>query len=223
MKMRTANPNNKRIMLCNTIIPSPSDSLCLTYAHVIADCLKKAVNGPAGIRSRAGSSPLQRVLATRQFLTYAIGLLGGESMRALILVAACSVLTFAGVASAKQREADSPNTLTQGMVQMTLRVGVTTQTEVLETFGAPNLSTLDATGQEVWVYDRQATVTSSGSSGFSIGMLLGGAGSGVGGGGGLGFGSSKSKTTQTQRSMTLIIKFGADKRVSDFKSRSSSF
>jgi outer membrane protein assembly factor BamE (lipoprotein component of BamABCDE complex) len=119
--------------------------------------------------------------------------------------------------------AEDGNTLTQGMVQLTLKVGVTTQTEVLETFGAPNITTLDAQGQEVWVYDRQATVTSSGSSGFSIGMLLGAGGGGVGGGGGLGFGSSKSKSSQTQRSMTLIIKFGADKHVTDFKSRSSSF
>ena len=137
-----------------------------------------------------------------------------------VVLAGC--LSVMSPAAAKE-SADSSNTLTQGMVQMTLRVGTTTQTEVLEAFGAPNLTTLDATGQEVWVYDRQATVTSSGSSGFSIGMLLGAAGSGVGGGGGLGFGSSKSKSTQTQRSMTLIIKFGSDKRVTDFKSRSSSF
>ena len=109
------------------------------------------------------------------------------------------------------------------MAQMTLHVGTTTQVEVLETFGAPNITTLDAQGQEVWVYDRQATVSSSGSSGFSIGMLLGAAGGSTAGGAGFGFGSSKNKATQTQRSMTLIIKFGPDKKVSDFKSRSSSF
>ncbi len=126
-----------------------------------------------------------------------------------------------GATQAQSEKTD--NTLTQGMVQMTLKIGATTQSEVLETFGAPNLTTIDGTGQEVWVYDRQATVTSSGSSGFSIGMLLGAGGGNVGGGGGLGFGSSKSKSTQTQRSMTLIIKFGPDKHVTDFRSRSSSF
>jgi hypothetical protein len=121
------------------------------------------------------------------------------------------------------KEKDSPNTLTHGMAQMVLRVGTTTQMEVLETFGGPNITTLDATGQEVWVYDRQATVTSSGSSGFSIGMLVGAAGGDVAGGAGLGFGKSKSKTSQTQRTMILVIKFGPDKRVTDFKSRSSSY
>lgn len=120
-------------------------------------------------------------------------------------------------------KADAPNTLTHGMAQMTLHVGTTTQLEVLETFGGPNVSTLDAQGNEVWIYDRQATVSTSGNSGFSIGMLLGGSGGAVGGLGGLGFNSSKSKSTSTQRTMTLIIKFGPDKRVTDFKSRSSSF
>lgn len=139
---------------------------------------------------------------------------------ALIMIAA-ALAAHAPVAHAK--DGDDQNTLTHGMVQMNLRVGTTSQAEVLETFGAPNITTLDAAGQEVWVYDRQATVSSSGSSGFSIGMLLGAGGGGVGGGGGLGFGSSKSKSSQTQRTMTLIIKFGADKRVTDFKSRSSSF
>ncbi|MDB5714173.1 MAG: hypothetical protein JWO15_1570 [Sphingomonadales bacterium] len=132
-------------------------------------------------------------------------------------------LFFVNPAIASKANADTANMLTHGMAQMTLHVGTTTETEVIETFGAPNITTLDADGQEVWVYDRQATVSSSGSSGFSIGMLLGAAGGSVGGGGGLGFGSSKSKSTQTQRTMTLIIKFGSDKRVIDFKSRSSSF
>jgi uncharacterized membrane protein YgcG len=134
-----------------------------------------------------------------------------------------AAMLIVAVPALAKEDKDTPNTLTHGMAQMTLHVGTTTQTEVIETFGAPNITTLDAQGQEVWVYDRQATVTSSGSSGFSIGMLVGGGGGGAGGGGGLGFGSSKSHSSQTQRTMTLIIKFGPDKRVTDFKSRSSSF
>jgi hypothetical protein len=109
------------------------------------------------------------------------------------------------------------------MVQMTLRVGQTTQYDVLQTFGGPNVSTLDGQGNEVWVYDRFATVSYEKNSGFSIGMLVGAGGGSVAGGGGFGFGSSKSKSESSQRSMTLIIKFGPDKRVVDFQSRSSSF
>lgn len=106
---------------------------------------------------------------------------------------------------------------------MTLMVGTTTQAEILEKFGAPNITTIDGSGSEMWVYDRHATVSSNSTSGFSIGMLaLGGDGGGAGGGG-LGFGKSKSKAAQSSRTMTLIIKFDAQKRVSDFRSRSSSF
>jgi len=109
------------------------------------------------------------------------------------------------------------------MVQMSLKVGVTTQGDIVEKFGAPNITTIDGSGQEMWVYDRHATVSYDKSSGFSIGMLIGGGGGGVGGGGGLGFGSNKSQSSQSSRTMTLIIKFDANHVVSDFKSRSSSF
>lgn len=118
---------------------------------------------------------------------------------------------------------DDVNTLTHGMVQMTIKVGETQQLAILETFGGPNITTIDGQGQEVWVYDRHATVTADKASGFSIGMLLGAGSSGVGGGAGLGFSNKKSKSSQSTRTMTLIIKFNDEKVVSDFKSRSSSF
>ena len=118
---------------------------------------------------------------------------------------------------------DSPNTLTHGMVQMTLRVGQTSRAEVLETFGGPNVTTLDGDGREVWVYDRFATVSATKDSGFRIGILGGVGGGNAAGGAGLGFGKSKSKSSTSTRSMTLILKFGPDGRLADFKSRSSSF
>ena len=125
--------------------------------------------------------------------------------------------------AANKKAEDDQNTLTHGMVQMTLRVGETSQGQILETFGAPNITSIDGSGQEMWVYDRHATVTSDSSSGFSIGMLVGAGGSGAAGGAGLGFGKSKSKSSQSSRTMTLIIKFNDSKIVSDFRSRSSSF
>lgn len=134
-----------------------------------------------------------------------------------LLVAA--LVATAPLASAK----DKADPLTYGMVQLTLKVGVTSQADILERFGAPNVATIDGSGREMWVYDRHATVSYDKSSGFSIGMLLGGGGGDVGGGGGLGFGSRKSQSEQTQRTMTLIIKFDANKIVSDFQSRTSSF
>ena len=124
-----------------------------------------------------------------------------------------AIATFVAPAYAKEKQSsDSANTLTHGMVQMTLNVGQTTQADILDNFGGPNVTSIDGSGQEMWVYDRHATVTSDSSSGGD-----------VGGGAGLGFGKKKSKSSQSSRSMTLIIKFDKNKVVSDFKSRSSSF
>ena len=138
-------------------------------------------------------------------------------------VAVLAVISASPVAARKKQEEPSdPNMLTQGMVQMTLRVGTTTQAEIIETFGAPNITTIDGNGSQMWVFDRHATVTTDSSGGFSIGLLAGG-GSDVGVGGGLGFGKRKSKSTTSTRTMTLVIKFDSRGVVSDFKSRSSSF
>lgn len=155
------------------------------------------------------------------------GTAGGPMKVSMKVVGGCLLATclFSSSLARAPKDAapDAANTLTHGMAQMTLKVGTTSQLDVAEAFGAPNITTLDAQGQEVWIYDRHATVTATKESGFSIGMLVGAGGGGVGGGAGLGFGSSKSKASQSTRTMTLIIKFGANKLVSDFKSRSSSF
>lgn len=101
--------------------------------------------------------------------------------------------------------------LTHGNVQMNIKKGETTQTQVLEAFGAPNITSIDATGQEVWTYQRAATVaqTSSSSNYWTV-ILAGGSNTAAG-------------FEQTQRTMTLIIKFDERKVVSDFRSRSSEF
>ena len=139
------------------------------------------------------------------------------------LLQAFAVVSIATLLPSVVSAEDEPNTLTHGMVQMTLRVGETTQTDVLETFGGPNVTSIDASGQEVWVYDRHATVTSDSTGGFHIGLGIGAGGDGVGGGGLLGFGKKKSNSSSSSRTMMLIIKFDENKVVSDFRSRSSSF
>lgn len=135
-------------------------------------------------------------------------------MRAIAMASAFLLLPTMALA-----EEETANSLTHGMVQMTLKVGETTQAQVLEVFGAPNITTMDGDGTEMWVYDRHATVSRNSSGGFSIG--LGAFGSEVGGV--LGFGKKKSENQSSQRTMTLIIKFDDRNVVSDFKSRSSSF
>lgn len=145
-------------------------------------------------------------------------------MKRFIFAAALAVVSLSAQAGErKSQPADSPNTVTHGQVQLTLRVGQTSQYQVLEAFGAPNITTMDGNSQEVWVYDRHATVTRDESGGFSIGLGIGGGGGGVGAVGGLGFSKKKAKSETSSRTMTLVIKFDDRKIVSDFRSRSSSF
>tara|TARA_B100000959_G_scaffold251706_1_gene281274 strand:+ start:49 stop:444 length:396 start_codon:yes stop_codon:yes gene_type:complete len=101
--------------------------------------------------------------------------------------------------------------LTQGMVQMNVEVGKTTKADVLETFGAPNITTRDSSGNEVWTYQRQAQVSqSSSSSGFIFVIIAGKS-------------AEASGFETSSRMMTLIIKFDGNDIVTDFKSRESNF
>lgn len=111
-------------------------------------------------------------------------------------------------------ESNQTNRLTTGQVQLTLRKNETTQAEVLEVFGAPNLVTTNSEGEEVWTYQRNATVANATSSSVYGTIIL--------------FGAStrSSGLEQSSRTMTLIIRFkemNGAKRVSSFDSRSSSF
>lgn len=106
---------------------------------------------------------------------------------------------------------DRNSALTQGNVQMNIAVGQTTKAEVLETFGAPNVTTRDGSGQETWSYQRAATASQSSSSEEAWSVIF--------------YGQSREAAgfSQTSRMMTLIIKFDENDVVSDFKSRESNF
>jgi hypothetical protein len=126
------------------------------------------------------------------------------------LVTACLALVTA--CATQQIPVTTRNSeLTHGNVQMNLSIGVTTQVDVLEIFGAPNITTVDGSGREVWTYQRHARVaqSSSSSGGWTI-ILAGGS-------------SSSSGFEETSRTMTLIIKFDENDIVSDFRSRASNF
>jgi outer membrane protein assembly factor BamE (lipoprotein component of BamABCDE complex) len=101
--------------------------------------------------------------------------------------------------------------LTHGNVQMNLKIGETSQTQVLETFGAPNITSIDGSGQEVWTYQRHASVSQSASTDSYWTIILAGGS------------QSASGFEESQRTMTLIIKFDSKKLVADFRSRASEF
>lgn len=101
--------------------------------------------------------------------------------------------------------------LSHGAVQLRLKKGVTTQNDVVEAFGAPNIATRDSDGREVWTYRRHATVTSTTGSDAYVNVLVFGASSGTGSG------------SSSSQSMTLIVKFDDQAKVVDFRSMATSF
>ena len=125
----------------------------------------------------------------------------------------CTVVLLVCCASTPRADTsqDEPNMLTHGGVQLTLRTGQTTQVEIVEAFGAPNIATRDASGHEVWTYRRHASVTRASGSDAYFNILI--------------FGTSgySKEQTSSSRTMTLIIKFDENNVVYDFRSRSSSF
>ena len=131
-------------------------------------------------------------------------------MQRIILLISLTLL-LAGCVTAPEPLTKKNSELTQGMVQMNLEVGKTTKSDVIETFGSPNITTRDGDGNEVWTYQRQAQINqSSSNSGFIFVIIAGKS-------------SSASGFESSSRMMTLIIKFDSDDVVADFKSRESNF
>ena len=131
-------------------------------------------------------------------------------MKKILFVFIFSIL-LTGCVTAPEPLTKKNSELTQGMVQMNLEVGKTTKADVLETFGAPNITTRDSSGNEVWTYQRQAQVSqSSSSSGFIFVIIAGKSGEASG-------------FENSSKMMTLIIKFDGNDVVTDFKSRESNF
>lgn len=131
-------------------------------------------------------------------------------MKNILFVFIFSIL-LTGCVTAPEPLTKKNSELTQGMVQMNLEVGKTTKADVIETFGAPNITTRDSSGNEVWTYQRQAQISqSSSSSGFIFVIIAGKS-------------SEASGFETSSKMMTLIIKFDGNDIVTDFKSRASNF
>ena len=128
-----------------------------------------------------------------------------------ISIVITSLILVSGCVTAPEPLTKKNSELTQGMVQMNLEVGKTTKSDVIETFGSPNITTRDGDGNEVWTYQRQAQINQSASSSEFIFVIIAGKS------------SSASGFESSSRMMTLIIKFDNNDIVTDFKSRESNF
>jgi hypothetical protein len=121
----------------------------------------------------------------------------------------------------------SASALSYGTVTATVTKGKTTQMDLIQMFGGPNISTIDGDGLETWVYERSVSQTdvASKSQNWQAAANLGLAFGHVQAGGSVGGGQNEgaSSTASSFRSLTAIVKFNTDKTVKDYSVRASQF
>ena len=100
-----------------------------------------------------------------------------------------------------------PSNLTFGMVKGQIVKGQTTQAEILQTFGPPNIMTRNRSGEEVWTYDKISSESKS-SGGYGTLIILGAGGS---------------KHSSSQKTMTLILTFNPRDVVKDYSVMATQF
>lgn len=115
-------------------------------------------------------------------------------------------------------EASRPSALTPGAARKHIVRGETTQAEVVEVFGTPNIIT-QKNELEMWVYDKVSSRQTSAA--FGGGGLGGGFGNSGFGGGGLGGGVGSSERSET--TVMLIIYFDQAGIVRDYKMSQTKF
>ena len=134
---------------------------------------------------------------------FGVGLAGGVAMLAL---AACSVNSQTVIPPSEIGE----KRLTVGTVQREIQKGMASAA-VAEALGAPNIVTTDEQRREVWIYDRIATERAYMDESGYAGLVL------------VGYARQGGAATVSQRTLTVIVKFDADKRVRDYAYHASRF
>ncbi len=100
--------------------------------------------------------------------------------------------------------------LTAGVVQREIRKGMNGG-EVASVLGSPNIVTSGAGGTEVWVYDRTFSQVEAASAGTGVWFLVG-------------ITSSNSGISRSSQStLTVVVKFDAEKKVADIAYHQSKF
>jgi outer membrane protein assembly factor BamE (lipoprotein component of BamABCDE complex) len=130
------------------------------------------------------------------------GRIGAGLAGVMLLLTACGV----GVQTVSPPPSPGERQLTLGTVQREIKKGMAAS-EVAEALGAPNIVTTDAERREVWIYDRVATEQVQ-EHGYGTLVLVG---------------YSRQASAVSQRSLTVIVKFDADKLVRDYAYHATRF
>jgi len=130
-------------------------------------------------------------------------------------------------------QSETPNRLSYGAITTSVKKDTTTQAELVDLFGGPNIATLDSDGTETWVYEKTASETTTTTNRqavttqaerldvyFGLGLLRKGT---VRKGTGATQSSGDTTVSHSIKTLTVIIKFNQNKTVKDFSARASYF
>ena len=134
----------------------------------------------------------------------------GRELVAISFAAALVGCTTTAAQQQAQLGSAAAREMTVGIVQKEIRAGLM-QDQVATALGSPNIVTRDGDGRETWIYDKVATEASySQSSAYGTILLLG-------------TGNAEGAASQSQRTLTVVIKFGANQQVETFSYHASRF
>lgn len=100
--------------------------------------------------------------------------------------------------------------LTVGVVQKEIRRGMS-QSDVATALGSPNIVTREDDGNETWIYDKIATEASRSADSGGLWVII------------AGYNKEAGASASTQKTLTVVIKFDAGRRVSNFTYHSTKF
>jgi outer membrane protein assembly factor BamE (lipoprotein component of BamABCDE complex) len=131
-----------------------------------------------------------------------------------IVVVCAAVTALSGCMSAADHSAavhsNKGQELTVGVVQKEIRRGMG-QSDVAIALGSPNIVTREDNGNETWIYDKIATEASQSSDSGGWWVIL------------AGYDKRAGASATTQKTLTVVVKFDADRRVSNFTYHSTKF
>jgi outer membrane protein assembly factor BamE (lipoprotein component of BamABCDE complex) len=131
-----------------------------------------------------------------------------------IVVVCAAVTALSGCMSAADHSAavhsNRGQDLTVGVVQKEIRRGMS-QSDVAVALGSPNIVTREDNGNETWIYDKIATEASQSSDSGGWWVIL------------AGYDKRAGASATTQKTLTVVVKFDGDRRVSNFTYHSTKF
>ncbi len=136
------------------------------------------------------------------------------ALLSVLPIASFAAVQLSGCMSAAEHAAALHSTrdrdLTVGVVQREIRYGMT-QSDVATALGSPNIVTREANGNETWIYDKIATEASRSADSGGWWIILAGSNKQAG------------ASATTQRTLTVVVKFDAQRHVSNFTYHSTKF